>query len=95
VVEAWERSGEDLTRFAAKQGLARQRIWRWAEKLGTRPAVSFHPVRMTGASHRTERGAAEAIEVVLVDGRRVRLPEGFAARELERVLEILEGRASC
>lgn len=35
----------------------------------------------------------EAIELVLVDGRRVRVPEGFAAEDLERVLAVLEGRA--
>jgi hypothetical protein len=97
VVEAWERSGEDLRGFAAKHSLPRQRIWRWAEKLGIRPeeTMSFHPVRMIGPSQRDGRGAVEAIEIVLVDGRRVRVPGGFAAGDLARVLEVLEGRASC
>jgi hypothetical protein len=33
------------------------------------------------------------MEVVLVDGLRVRVPEGFAAEELERLLGVLEGRS--
>ena len=94
VIEALERSGQDLSRFAVMHGLVPQRVRRWAEKLGPRlgAAVSFHPVRMIGAGG---RGPIEAIEIVLVDGRRVRVPEGFASRELERVLGVLEGRASC
>jgi hypothetical protein len=32
------------------------------------------------------------IEIELVDGRRVRVGEGFSAEELGRVLEVLEGR---
>jgi hypothetical protein len=52
--------------------------------------VRFHPVRLVGGKEGEHR---EAIEVVLVDGRRVRVPAGFAAADLERVLAVLEGRA--
>jgi hypothetical protein len=36
-----------------------------------------------------------AIEVVLLDGRRVRVAAGFAADDLERVLRVLEDRRQC
>ena len=35
------------------------------------------------------------MEVVLVNGRRVRVPQGFVAEDLVRVLEVVEGGVSC
>ena len=51
--------------------------------------MRFHPVRLVGGN---AGEGGEAIEVVLVDGRRVRVPAGFVASDLERVLAVLEGR---
>jgi hypothetical protein len=94
VVTAWQRSGETLSRFARVHGLKAERVSRWAARLaaGTSEAVRFHPVRLV----EPQRGGGEkreALEVLLVDGRRVRVPEGFAAEDLARVLTVLEGRA--
>jgi hypothetical protein len=96
VVDAWKASGEKLCRFAAAHGLRRQRIKRWAGRLTPGPGrrVGFHPVRML-AERRPEIGAGARIEVVLADGRRVRVPGGFVASELARVLAVLEGRSAC
>lgn len=35
------------------------------------------------------------MEVVLVDGRSVRVPAGFATEDLRRILIVLEGRDEC
>lgn len=89
-VEAWQRSGQPISTFARRHGLQRHRLSRWAARLQRRGrAVRFHPVRLVGGNGGEQR---EAIEVVLVDGRRVRVPAGFAAVDLERVLAVLEGR---
>lgn len=96
VVTAWHRSGEALSRFARVHGLKAERVARWAARLaaGTSGVVRFHPVRLVEprrSGSGSERG--EALEVLLVDGRRVRVPAGFAAEDLARVLAVLEGRA--
>lgn len=94
VVSAWRRSGKPAVRFAVENGLHPARLSRWAARLDGRAksGVRFHPVRLVPP---TGRVAGEAIEVVLVDGRRVRVPAGFAAEDLERLLGVLEGRGRC
>lgn len=93
VVDAWERSGKSLSRFAREHGLVPNRISRWASRLkaGSGGGMRFHPVRLVEGHRGGER--PDAIEVVLADGQRVRVPAGFAAADLERVLAVLEGRA--
>ena len=92
VVSSWQRSGKRVSEFAREYGLTSQRLVRWSERLqgGSRGSVRFHPVRLVGGERGGER---DAIEVVLLDGRRVRVREGFSSEELGRVLEVLEGRA--
>jgi hypothetical protein len=79
-----------MTVFAREHGLVVQRLSRWVARLGrsSNGRVRFHRVQLVGGL----RGTSAAIEVVLMDGRRVVVPEGFAAEELERVLGVLEGR---
>jgi hypothetical protein len=100
VVDAWRRSGKPLPEFAAALRVRVPRVARWAEQLeepaplGERRAeVDFHPVRIVGTDREPAR--REPIEVVLGEGLRVRLPEGFASEDLARVLTVLEGRAAC
>jgi hypothetical protein len=90
-VEAWQRSGQPIARFARRHRLQPRRLTRWASLLQRKGGpLKFHPVRIVGGSGADQR---EPIEVVLVDGRRVRVPAGFAGAELKRVLAVLEGRA--
>lgn len=92
VVGAWERSGKSVSTFAKEHGVEPHRVSRWAYRLrATSGSVRFHPVRLVAGHRGGER--PDAIEVVLVDGRRVRVPEGFAAEDLERVLAVLKGRS--
>jgi hypothetical protein len=93
VITAMEQSGRSLSRFAREYGLKRSRISRWATRLKARPTgpLRFHPVHLIEA--RSEGKVQDPIEVVLVDGRRVRVPAGFAAADLARVLGVLKGWA--
>jgi hypothetical protein len=84
-----------LSRFAQQHGLQRVRLWRWSTRLRNRAgrAAVFHPVRII--EDRPANHGPAAIEVVLLDGRRVRVAEGFAPHDLARVLAVLEGAVSC
>lgn len=94
VVEAWRESGETRAAFARRHGIEPKRLSRWVAELeGPGEAVRFHPVRLVEAARPDERG--EPIEIVLGDGCSVRVPAGFAAEDLERVLRVLAGGAPC
>jgi hypothetical protein len=106
VVQAWAESGQVLSRFAARHGLKGARLARWASRLGKRAVgrrervsagatplkLRFHPVALIGNAPAVE---TSAIEVVLLDGRRVRVPSGVTSEDLDRVLRVLEGRSRC
>ncbi len=106
VAQAWKSSGQTLSHFATAQGLNVARLARWASRLGRRGVgrrgrgisgaaplkLRFHPVELVGRATPLE---TSAIEVVLLDGRRVRVPAGFGSGELERVLRVLEERSRC
>jgi hypothetical protein len=104
VVDAWRKSGTTLSQFSADWGVPSERVSRWSTRLGvsaglageTRSGrdVNFHPVRIVGGPA-TDSGGAEMFEVCLGDGRRVRVPRGFVAADLARVMAVLEGRVSC
>lgn len=90
VMSAWRGSGETMWAFAREKGLVAERLYRWARQLRGGPtSVPFHPVRLVGGIRAVE---GRRIEIVLVDGRRVRVGEGFSPEELDRVLDVLEGR---
>jgi len=97
VVTAWRRSGEPLSSFARVHGVKAQRIAWWATRLQASASepVRFHPVRLLESASSSGKASGEAIEVVLADGRRVRVPAGFVAEDLARVLRVLEGGARC
>lgn len=95
-VEAWRRSGETCSAFARRHGIHPRRLKRWTPKLeGAEPresegSVRFYPLRVVaeGNGGAGPQGA-EPIEIVLAEGSRVRVPAGFAAEDLERVLVVL------
>lgn len=98
VIRSWQRSGEPLCGFARGYGLKPRRIARWVSQLDGAAAteVRFHPIRLVDSEQgRQAASGREAIEVVLENGRRVRVPEGFTAEGLRRVLTVVEDRARC
>jgi hypothetical protein len=94
IVEAWQQSGETGVAFARELGVHPRRLRWWASRLG-RPqptAVRFHPVRVASA----DTSQREVwIEMDLGNGPRVRVPPGFAAEDLRRVLAVLDEVSSC
>ena len=93
VVEAWRTSGESLAGFARRHGLGAPRIAWWARRVDGRPPapVRFHPVRLATP----DGGGGAAIEIHLVGGHRVRVPPGFPAADLQRVLAVLDAGTPC
>ena len=95
VLRASQESGTSLSSFAREYGLQPARIWRWSARLREQASgsVLFHPVRLVGQGHGAD--GPGAIEVVLLDGRRVRVAGGFDTADLARVLAVLEGTVPC
>ena len=98
-VKRWAKSGISIEAFAAREGLDAKRLkwWRW--KLGTQvpPPASeprFVPVRVVDSGADSADGAAP-LEVVLPNGRVVRVPAAFDAEALERVLAIASREGQC
>lgn len=90
VVDAWRASGEGLAGFARRYGIQPRRVSRWARELEERgEPVRFHPVRLVGEAEIGRRSEESRIEIELGDGATVRVPAGFAAEDLARVLEVL------
>jgi transposase-like protein len=88
-VDAWKRSGKTVAEFARRHGIHPRRLRRWGAELdGRQEAVRFHPVRLVQRRDDEQR-SSEPIEIVTRDGHRVRVPAGFAADDLERVLMVL------
>jgi len=89
VVEAWRRSGEGLSAFAERHGVHPARLSRWAGRLEEEAAaVGFYPVRLV-EPEQDRRDGREPIEIVLGESCSVRVPAGFAAEDLQRVLAVL------
>jgi len=93
VVAAWRASGEGLVEFARRHGVDRRRVGRWAQRLAEPEPVRFHPVRVREEEASPAQGGA--IEVDLPRGLRIRLPQGFEAEDLRRLLSVLDAGAPC
>jgi hypothetical protein len=90
LLAAWRRSGQALTAFAQPYGIHPERLGRWHRLLREPPQadVRFHPVRVRRAE--PGRVALETIELVLSGGHRIRVPPGFDAQDLRRLLAVME-----
>jgi len=94
-VERWERSGQSAEVFAARERISAKRLtwWRWslrsssATARAARAPVQFLPVRVVEPSVPVTRSAAP-VEIVLPNGRVVRVAAGFDPATLEHVLSI-------
>ena len=91
LIDAWRRSGQTVTAFARTHNIHPERLARWHRLLRTEPqeAVRFHPVEVRTAQWGSDESAGK-IELVLGDGRSIRVPRGFDAEDLRRVLAVME-----
>jgi predicted ester cyclase len=100
-VERWRGSGKSAVEYAAEHGLHAGTLAAWGSKVRDevralprrRGMPAFIPVRMS-ATPVQPAGAGE-FEIVLGNGRRVRVKGEFQSEQLTRLLEIAERGAPC
>ena len=87
----WQASGLSVRAFCGRRGLATPSFYHWRRVLEQRAAekVAFVPVQVVAEA---VPALATALEVVLTDGRVVRVAPGFDAATLRQLLALLEGR---
>jgi transposase-like protein len=92
VLETLAESGLSLPAFARHEGLDPQRLRRWRQQLAGSPKSScaapprFIELRPT---------APERVEIVPRSGRVLRVPESIETGVLVRLVQALDGPASC
>lgn len=109
-VVRWRRSGRNAEDYARVQGLNPRTLTFWASRLrrdvevrlgGKEPSSRFLPVRVADETSRRSRrvvGTVDElveIEVVLTNGRRVRVSRVAMGESLARLLDVVEGGVRC
>jgi hypothetical protein len=95
--------GITLAEFCRRRGLHPRRVRRWAKRLegalDPEPTLSSEPVRFHRVQLVSERAPQDEsrspIEIVLGDGCVLRVPPGFSAADLTRVLQVLAAEGGC
>ena len=87
----WQTSGLSVRAFCQRRGLTVASFYAWRRALQRRAAekATFVPVQVLPDAVQTQ---TSALEVVLADGRAVRVAPGFDAATLRQLLAVLEGR---
>lgn len=92
LIAAQEHSGESVAQFAAQRGLNAATLYWWRSQLRRRDQVEpeFVPIEIVDAKRATDRDARAGFELELRGGRRLRVPPGFDADELARLISAIE-----
>jgi transposase len=90
----WQRSGLSVAAFCRRYDVAEHRLYAWRRILARRDAEqsTFIPIQVLADK---DSAADAALEVLLVSGRRLRVPRGFDAETLRQVLVVLEEETAC
>jgi hypothetical protein len=90
-IDEWRTSGLSIRAFCARHGLTTANFYNWRRILERRAAeqVMFAPVQVVDDALPTHNSA---LEVILSDGRAVRVAPGFDAATLRQLLAVLEGQ---
>jgi hypothetical protein len=93
-VGEWRASGLGVRAFCARRGLAEPRFYAWRRLLEERAAANatFLPVQVVADE---SPAPVSALEVVLADGRTLRVTPGFDAATLRALLTVLEEGRPC
>ncbi len=98
LLERWERSGLPLSRFAAREGVARKTLYRWRRRLGVGADLVWRgrPAReamFTEVSPALSLPSTPMVtfEVMLGAGLTVRVPDRFDPDSLRILVETLRG----
>ena len=94
---AQEQSGLTMRAFATREGLDTQRLERWRRRLAAPAFEEVARPEVAAATHSEVVATAqrERFEIVLREGRIVRVPELFDANALLRLLEVADQVRSC
>jgi transposase-like protein len=96
VIGRWRRSGQSVRAFCRAEQISEPKFYWWRRRLEQpkQQKPSFLPVHVVRDA--PDQPAARNIEVVLANGRSLRVPPGFDRRTLIALVEALEaGEASC
>jgi transposase len=94
MMRLWRSSGLSVCAFCEEQGFSQPSFYAWRRRLAERDsaAVAFVPVRVAAEPQSPSQGdgSAGAVELVLNEGRRLRVGPGFDGPTLKRLLALLE-----
>ena len=90
----WQTSGLSARAFCERRGLTVASFYAWRRVLRQRAAenAAFVPVQVVADAVPTE---TSPLELVLTDGRAVRVLPGFDAATLRRLLVVLQEGGAC
>lgn len=98
VLRQWRQSGLSVREYCWEAGLSEPSFYSWRRTLAQRDAspVQFVPLAVASEppspqANPTDPGAAGGLELVLDNGRVLRVRPGFDAPTLQRLLGLLEG----
>lgn len=96
-VRRWRESGETAEAYAKKHDLHSGTLAGWACKVKQAVrAPTFVPVRVTErVVSAPQQAGAGSVEVVLLNGRRVRISGDFESETVARILAVVEGGERC
>lgn len=91
-VRAWKKSGLTAREYGKQAGISHWSLYTWTTSLNQRqqsrePALRFAPVTVSEPPVET---APEPIDLVLSNGRRLRIGPGFEASMLKRLIVAVE-----
>jgi hypothetical protein len=91
VLDRWKRSGLTVRAFCRAEGVNEPMFYWWRRELRRRdqpqPQPAFLPVRVLADQPEAPAGT---IEIVLANGRTIRVPVGFDPHTLRQVVALLE-----
>ena len=85
----WGRSGRSLLDWAKRERIEYSRLCRWKRRLGTGDEAALKLTAVDIPRPAGVPGTAGVLEIALSPGIVVRVPAGFDAGELRRLLEAL------
>jgi hypothetical protein len=95
-VRRWRQSGRTAAEYAGGHGLHAGTLAAWGSKIGdiraaTGRPLAFLPVRVAEPAGKESAPATAVMEVVLLNGRRVRVGKEFDGDAVARLLDVAEG----
>jgi transposase len=94
----WQQSSMSVRAFCVRHDLSQPSFYAWRREIQQRDAAAntFMPVRvLPDRVPDQQRPRTDALEVVLADGRRLRVSPGFDPATLRHLLAILEEVPTC